>query len=86
MKIKIGNDIIDSEKDSFMIIIEPHEKNMIANLGDDNRLLLRPEGIAVTGMNTFHKWNRDFTTSYNKKVCDKYIQSELEKESNENEN
>jgi len=68
MKIKIGNEILDSEKDSFMIILEPYEKKIIANLSDDNRLLMRPEGFAVQYTNAFYKWDEDFTIRYNEKT------------------
>ena len=64
MKIKIGDKIIDSENDSFMIMLETHEKKIIANLGEDNRLLFRPEGISVSGMHTFYKWDDEFKESY----------------------
>jgi len=70
MKVKIGTTIIDSEKESFMITFEPHEKRIIGNMGIEDRLLLTPEGLVLPTMNAYHKWEIEI----HKMECDEYKQ------------
>ena len=45
MIVKIGNKFTDSNDELIVLILEPHEKNIIGNLQEATKILLSPEGI-----------------------------------------
>lgn len=53
MKVKIGNDIFDSNKEPIMIILAPEEKVLISNMGEQTSFCSFPEEMDTAEIEKF---------------------------------
>ena len=53
IKVKIGNDIFDSDKEPIMLVLDSEEKNLISNMGEQRKFCVFPDDIRPADIEKF---------------------------------
>lgn len=55
MKVKVGTQVFDSDKEPILLVLDSEEKELISNMGDQTKFCSFPEKCRIDEINDFIK-------------------------------